>query len=749
MNSNTFPKENRELFNFIRMIKQQSGDYAKANQLFVQGKYKEAIKFYDKIIKNDANDVETRCKKAMALQELGQYEEAIDCYDDIEKMKIPWAGAFYQKQKEADINYNKGTAFCALKQYKKAIECLNITLKFNNKDIDALMAKSSALKGLDMYEEAIECLDIALQINPRDKGAHYGKAEILEKQKEYEKALQCYEAILKISPEDRWANGKKIEILEELDFKNTGIKVKSNDDEVNTSLQNHRLKFAPFTYLANMFKSIFFTTSKKEEEAAIYSGKGSDMIDSLMFSEAIEYFDKSIKLNSKIPGTFYNKGNVLITLGRYEEAIKCYDDALKINSKHINSYCNKGVAFQNLGMYKEALKCYEQVIINDPNDSDAFQNIGCIYALLYRYSESVEYFNKAIKLNPENYDTYNNKATSLIQLNKFEEAIGCYDQCNALEPHNPSGYYQKGGLLHLLNRFEEAYLCFEEGEKLTYDGLYEEASSYQNQGLYEEAITIFDNIIEIDKENNNINEGVLINKALCAIYKNNDEIQLTEDQVVKKIFKTVRKKQPLENNVITQKETEILIEPINQVNDLAKEYFRKKKKEKYKDKDNKKSYQSNLTKKQIKEFIFPKDYTKNKYRIELKFESNNKVKDYDGYKIGSKAIGGYNYWGVIDVDLNKDHSTLSKFVDILKEAASSGIVYNCSKGIKYIKSGNKSLYEVKIYKSDTRLYSNSIAEKPLNKVIIFDRIGNHSDVKDFIGSNYLEKKAQVENIYEV
>ena len=53
-----------------------------------------------------------------------------------------------------------------------------------------------------------------------------------------------------------------------------------------------------------------------------------------------------------------NKGLALNNLGKYEEAIEWYDKALKIDPNDVNALNNKGKALYNLGKYQEAIEWY-------------------------------------------------------------------------------------------------------------------------------------------------------------------------------------------------------------------------------------------------------------------------------------------------------------------------------------------------------------------------------------------------------
>lgn len=73
------------------------------------------------------------------------------------------------------------------------------------------------------------------------------------------------------------------------------------------------------------------------------------------YQEALECFDKAIKLSPNRSETWYNKGSALLKLGRYQEALECYDKSLKLNSKDPMNWFKKGMTLGNLKKNKKKL----------------------------------------------------------------------------------------------------------------------------------------------------------------------------------------------------------------------------------------------------------------------------------------------------------------------------------------------------------------------------------------------------------
>lgn len=129
----------------------------KGNSLVDEGKYEEAVSFYDKALKINSQDVVALSNKGTALDQLGRYEDAVKCFDKV--------------------------------------------LEINPKDEEALNNKGSSLIRLNRYEEAIECFNEALTVNPNNFVTHYNKGIAFGKLGKYEDAIKSYDTTIKIVPD--------------------------------------------------------------------------------------------------------------------------------------------------------------------------------------------------------------------------------------------------------------------------------------------------------------------------------------------------------------------------------------------------------------------------------------------------------------------------------------------------------------------------------------------------------------------
>ena len=236
-----------------------------------------------------------------------------------------------------------------------------------------------------------------------------------------------------------------------------------------------------------------------------YIEKGAYFSSIKQYNNAIEYFDKAIKLNSKKSTPYFKKACALFHLKRYEEAINEYDKAfdvnkdskdlkekrekqnifiltnksstllklqkyekvieccnlgLKLTQKEPLLYNNKGDALYYLKKYKEAINEYNKAleVLNNSPDKETgikhlfglYNNKGASLLALGRYEEAIDNYNKAIEFKPDHIEANANKLCPLYRLGRYQEAVETADKILGLDPKNQKAmYFKKQALIQL------------------------------------------------------------------------------------------------------------------------------------------------------------------------------------------------------------------------------------------------------------------------------------------------------------
>jgi Flp pilus assembly protein TadD len=186
------------------------------------------------------------------------------------------------------------------------------------------------------------------------------------------------------------------------------------------------------------------------------------------YDNAIQCYEKALKIDPDDPSVWNNKGNVLEIMKEYEEAKKCFEKAVTLNPRYASAWNNLGDIYNKLARYNEAISCFEKAILWESSwktlqkeigyrdivqisvGSIAYNGIG--YALINRdkVEEAIRHFEIAIKLDPNNWMSWYNKGLYNAKIGNQIEAIRYYDEAIKKNPENSELHYSNVDIL-LLN----------------------------------------------------------------------------------------------------------------------------------------------------------------------------------------------------------------------------------------------------------------------------------------------------------
>lgn len=183
--------------------------------------------------------------------------------------------------------------------------------------------------------------------------------------------------------------------------------------------------------------------------AVAWNNKGNALKLQNKHDEAIMAFDKSVELNPKFTDAWKNKGMALYDQHKYDEAIAAYDSALEIKPRLSKAWYNKGLALCNQGKYHEAILAYDKAIKNDSKNIDALYNKSITLRSLGQIKEADETLDLAKR-------ELNCKGTELSNSEKHFEAIQAFDKAIGIDPKFLCAWVNKGITLSKMGRFGEA-----------------------------------------------------------------------------------------------------------------------------------------------------------------------------------------------------------------------------------------------------------------------------------------------------
>lgn len=201
----------------------------------------------------------------------------------------------------------------------------------------------------------------------------YAEAIDLFNKKEYKKSINIFDYFLKLKLKDE--NIYRLNM-----FANMQIK-----------------KFERAKELFNNFEQEFKLTSDDYSNAGLIYSKLN------MNNESLNFYDKSIELNSENVYSLNNKGFTLTLLEKYSEAIPLFDKAIAIDEFFAYSYNNRGLSKIKTGKIDEGLADIEKSIKLDKNNSYSYRNLGIYHFDIGEIEKARELFLKSKELDEDTH----------------------------------------------------------------------------------------------------------------------------------------------------------------------------------------------------------------------------------------------------------------------------------------------------------------------------------------------------------
>lgn len=152
--------------------------------------------------------------------------------------------------------------------------------------------------------------------------------------------------------------------------------------------------------------------------------KGVTLLSIKRYTDALELFDKVLKLNPQDYEAYNYKAHVLIQLKRFTEAISLTDKAIELKEDYREAYLNKGTALFMMGRHAEALIQYHKTVDIDKNYSEGYFNLGSCYMMIEgKKKEAIKAFTKALEITPNYPEALYNRACAYISESYFDECI--------------------------------------------------------------------------------------------------------------------------------------------------------------------------------------------------------------------------------------------------------------------------------------------------------------------------------------
>jgi protein O-GlcNAc transferase len=117
--------------------------------------------------------------------------------------------------------------------------------------------------------------------------------------------------------------------------------------------------------------------------------------------QAINCFQRALKLRPDHAQIHSSLGNVLRRSNRFEDALAIYDNLVVLSPTSAGAFNDRGIALGELGRHEAAVASFEQALVLEPRHANALGNLGEMLGCLRRHDDAARAFARLIDIDPE------------------------------------------------------------------------------------------------------------------------------------------------------------------------------------------------------------------------------------------------------------------------------------------------------------------------------------------------------------
>lgn len=220
-------------------------------------------------------------------------------------------------------------------------------------------------------------------------------------------------------------------------------------------------------------------------------------------SSALADYNKALELSPNYGWAYNGKGIILERMGDIEGALECFKRATEIKPTETWHWYNQANALQSLGRFQEAIPLLQKALEMDPAHAVSWAKLGQVYRLLYEFEEAIIAYRHATKLNPDYAWAHNGCGLALKALGRNEEALESFREATVHQPDEVWHWYNLTEMLVEAGRHREAALTAREATKTDPHHAFSWAKLGQvlrYTGEFEEALEAYDEAIRLQPD---------------------------------------------------------------------------------------------------------------------------------------------------------------------------------------------------------------------------------------------------------
>lgn len=445
-----------------------------------------------------------------ALQE-GKYDEAVKYYTDA----IALDGGNHV------LYSNRSAAYAKAQMYNKALEDAEKTVSLKPDWGKGYSRKGSALAYLGRYDESIKAYEKGLQLDPNNTQLRSSLAEVkAQRTASASNPFNSPDIIVKLANDPRTkgylSDPEYIKLLQDLRTNPQSLGTKLQDTRVLTTLSvllgmnadmEESMETEPMRPSPPPKPKSEPKPEKKETDnlppekrkALEEKNLGNVAYKKKNFEEALQHYDKAVKLDPKEIIFLLNIAAVFFEQKEYERCIAQCEKAIDVGRENradfkliAKAFMRIGHAYKKMENWKQAKVYYEKSMSEhrtpeiktllsdidkiikeeerrayiDPVKAEEEKELGNEKYKDGDYPAAVRHYSEAIRRNPDDPKYYSNRAACYTKLAAFDLGLKDCEKVVELDPKFIKGWIRKGKILQAMQQQGKALSAYQKAIEL-------------------------------------------------------------------------------------------------------------------------------------------------------------------------------------------------------------------------------------------------------------------------------------------
>jgi len=215
-----------------------------------------------------------------------------------------------------------------------------------------------------------------------------------------------------------------------------------------------RLKLISTSFYCVLF--LFGFIAANAQTATDYYNKGLDLFRKKQYNDAIDNYNRAIKLDPNNAYYLYSRGYAYYMLTQFELAAGDYTNAIGLKPNEPANYTGRGNCYFSTKQYDLALQDYFKAVSLDPNNAMNYYNRAMVYGVKNKYDDAIKDYSQTISINPNYTYAYQGRGNSYFSKKMYDLAQRDYNKAITLEPNSAINYYNMGNLLNAIKQYDQA-----------------------------------------------------------------------------------------------------------------------------------------------------------------------------------------------------------------------------------------------------------------------------------------------------